>query len=113
MAEEKEVYPIDTFKVTLGGAEAGGLFNTVSGIGSSIDPTGFDHVDKQGKPQISKTPAKTHYQDLTCSRGADVELHERVALELPGRRAGRRRRYGRDRADRVHLRAPGAQVGGE
>jgi phage tail-like protein len=73
MAENKEVYPIDTFKVTLGGAEAGGLFNTVSGIGSSIDPTGFDHVDQQGKPQVAKTPAKAHYQDLTCSRGMDKD----------------------------------------
>ena len=57
MAEQKEVYPIDTFKVTLGGAETGGLFNTAC-ISSSIDLTGFDHADVQGKPQVAKTPAK-------------------------------------------------------
>jgi phage tail-like protein len=74
MAENKEVYPIDTFKVTLGGAESGGLFNTVSGIGSNIDPTGFDHVDGQGKPQVAKTPAKVNWGDLTCSRGMDKDM---------------------------------------
>ena len=73
MAETKEVYPIDTFKVTLGGAEAAGLFNTVSGISSSIDPTGFDHVDANGKPQVAKTPAKVHWGDLQCSRGMDKD----------------------------------------
>ena len=74
MAEQKEVYPIDTFQVTLGGAETGGLFNTVSGISSSIDPTGFDHVDAQGKPQVAKTPAKVHWGDLVCSRGMDKDM---------------------------------------
>ncbi len=73
MAKSKEVYPIDTFKVVLGGAETGGLFNTVSGISSSIDPTGFDHVDPQGKPQVAKTPAKVQWGDLTCSRGMDKD----------------------------------------
>ena len=152
MAENKEVYPIDTFKVTLGGAEAGGLFNTVSGIGSSIDPTGFDHVDGQGKPQVAKTPAKVHWRRPRRARAAwtrtrsSGEWHydciekgiegnrKDITVELldtegatvltwsltnawpssyPAVGAGRLGRRGRDRADRVHLRAPGAQVGGE
>jgi phage tail-like protein len=72
-ADRKEVFPIDTFKVTIGGPEGAGLFNTVSGVGSSIDPTGFDHVDGQGKPQIAKTPAKAHYTDVTLTRGLDKD----------------------------------------
>ena len=69
MADRKEVYPIDTFKVTIGGPEGAGLFNEVSGVSSSIDPTGFDHVDGQGKPQVAKTPAKANFSDVTLGRG--------------------------------------------
>jgi phage tail-like protein len=73
MADEKEVYPVDTFKITLGGPEGAGLFNSVSGISSSIDPAAFDHVDGQGKPQVTKTPAKVHWGDVTLSRGIDKD----------------------------------------
>jgi phage tail-like protein len=72
-ADRKEVYPIDTFKVTIGGPEGAGLFNSVGGISSSIDPTGFDHVDGQGKPQVAKTPAKAQYGDVVLSRGLDKD----------------------------------------
>jgi len=73
MADRKEVYPIDTFKVTIGGPEGAGLFNEVSGVSSSIDPTGFDHVDGQGKPQVAKTPAKANFADVTLGRGLDKD----------------------------------------
>jgi|SRR5215210_3157360 len=72
-AARKEVYPIDTFTLSIGGAEADALFNNVSGVGSSIDPTGFDHVDPQGKPQVAKTPAKAHFTDVTISRAMDAK----------------------------------------
>ncbi len=131
--------------------EAAGLFNTVSGISSTIDPTGFDHVDANGKPQVAKTPAKVQWGDVTCSRGMDKDSklwqwhfdciekgiegnRKDITVELldtkgttvltwsltnawpssyHGLGAGRLRRRGRHRADLVHLRAPGAQVGGE
>ena len=148
MAEQKEVYPIDTFLVTMGGVEAAGLFNTVSGISSAIDPTGFDHVDANGKPQVAKTPAKVQWGDVTCSRGMDKDNElwqwhfdciekgigpEGITVELldtkgttvltgASRTRGRRATRPRGRTPpaawsppsrSVHLRAPGAQVGGE
>ena len=150
--KQKEVYPIDTFKVTLGGAEAGGLFNTVSGISSSIDPTGFDHVDGQrqaaggqdagqgalGRRHVLARHGQGHealavalrlhregHRGQPQGHHGRAARHARAATVLTwsltnawpssyhGLGAGRLRRRGRDRADRVHLRAPGAQVGGE
>lgn len=74
MPADKEVTAASTFGLKLGGAESDGLFESISGLGSTIDSIRHSSVDKQGKTVFSTIPgSKQNWSDLTITRAFTKE----------------------------------------
>jgi len=61
------------FRLSLGGAEAAGYFKECSGFSSESDIVEYKFSDKQGAPQVVKTPGQIKWQNITLKRGVDKE----------------------------------------
>jgi phage tail-like protein len=74
MAKGPKVTAASTFGLKLGGAETDGLFESISGIGSSIMPVQHKSVDKAGKTVYSTIPgSKADFSDITLTRAFSKE----------------------------------------
>lgn len=68
-AAGKEVTAAATFGLKMGGAEADGLFQSISGLGSSIAAVQHKSVDAKGKVVYSSIPgSKQDWSEITITR---------------------------------------------
>lgn len=83
--EEKPVYPVEFFRIKLGGIEAAGLFQQATLPSGSLTPTDFKHTTDQAKPTSTKVAVQVSWTDISMIRGIDkdAQLWKWFAQGLP------------------------------
>jgi phage tail-like protein len=71
---DKQPRPASYFKLKLGGHEAAGVFQAVSGLDSETDVVEHKFVDEQGRPAIRKVAGQIKWSNITLKRGVDENL---------------------------------------
>jgi phage tail-like protein len=83
--EEKTLYPVEHWRLNVGGAEADGLFLSASLPALSLTASELRHVGTKSSPEVTKVPVSANWSDLSLVKGVDTKgaLYTWIAQGLP------------------------------
>src|SRR5215212_2936038 len=83
--EEKTLYPVEHWRLNVGGAEADGLFLSASLPALSLTASELRHVGTKSSPEVTKVPVSANWSDLSLVKGVDTKgtLYKWIAEGLP------------------------------
>jgi phage tail-like protein len=88
--EETELFPVEFWRLKLGGAETDGLFMQCTLPTLTLSNSSLKHTGESAKLKTTKVAVNANWSDLTLSRGVDKKgtLYKWVAQGLPDEGGG-------------------------